>query len=234
MSPPRPADSPMLARVRARWPTIRGILVALHVLAVVVLSCPSSGQLTDSKRWQAANTRVEMERWSERLRGWGIDTTPQSLTATLRGWADSYARARRRFAGPFDLYAEATGVRQGWSMFASPQKVTAELHVDVRVGDAWRPLVRPWDPSLDWRLHARAHHRVRKALGRLGRSFREDRYEGLARWLATMAARDFPDVVEVRVAMWRQRSPTVAQARAGDVPGGYYEHVRSFDAEALR
>lgn len=234
MTQPRPSDSPIATAWRARWPAIRGVLVALHVLAVIVLSCPSSGQLTDPRRWQAANTRVEIERWSQHLRGLGIDTTPQSLTARLRGWAEAYARARRRVAAPFDLYAELTGVRQGWSMFASPQKVTAELHVDVRDGDTWRPLVRPWDPSLDWRIDARAHHRVRKALGRLGRSFREDRYEGLARWLATEAARDFPEIDEVRVAMWRQRSPTVAQARGGKSPGGHYEHVRSFDAEALR
>jgi hypothetical protein len=228
---PRP---PVLAKASAAWPAIRGVLVALHVLAVVVLSLPSSGQLTDARRWESANTKVEMQRWAAMLEGWGIETTPESLAHRLRGWADGYARARRLVAAPFDRYAELSGARQGWSMFASPQKVPAELHVDVRVGSSWTPLVRPWDRTLDWRLDAREHHRVRKALGRLARAFRAERYEGLARWLATEAARDFPDVEEIRVALWHQPSPSIAQARAGTMPEGRYEHVLTFDAEALR
>lgn len=234
MSAPQPSAPSRAAWVREHWPALRGVLVALHVLAVVVLSCPSSGQLTDARRWSSANTRVEMQRWSALLSEWGIHTTPEQLTVRLRSWAHTYARARRHIAAPLDRYAEISGVRQGWSMFASPQKVPAELHVDVREGSTWRPLVRPWDTALDWRLQARDHHRVRKILGRLARSFRQDRYEGLARWLATAAAHDFPEVHQVRVAVWRSRSPTLAQARAGEVAEGHYEHVLVFDAQGLR
>lgn len=234
MSAPPPSPPARAAWLRAHWPALRGVLVALHVVAVVVLSFPSGGQISDARRWNSANTRVEMQRWSALLNGWGIHTTPEQLTARLQSWAHTYVQARRHIAAPLDRYAEISGVRQGWSMFASPQKVPAELHVDVREGATWRPLVRPWDRTLDWRLQARDHHRVRKILGRLARSFRRDRYEGLARWLAAAAAHDFPEVLEVRVAVWRSRSPTLAQAQAGEAPEGHYEHVLVFDAQGLR
>jgi hypothetical protein len=197
------------------WPHVRAVLVALHLLAVVILSIPSSAALTNRRGWESSNAKAEFRNWATRLQRVGWDVTPEQFESKL--WAVNVAigKWRDRVAWPFGHYARLTGARQGWQMFATPQKVPAELHVDVLVDGQWQPLVR-------------------QQLGRFARTFYPDRYEAVARWFATAAARDFPEATGVRVRLWRYASLPPEQVLAGRVPEGHYEHERVFEAESLR
>jgi hypothetical protein len=211
------------------WPHIRAFLVALHVLSIVVLSLPRSSIVADERSWNTENAQAEFRRWADRL-----GTDQQTFRRRLWKVAVEAGRVRDRIGAPFEVYARLTGTGQGWQMFATPQKVPAELHVDVEVDGEWKALVRPLDPRSNWRLQQRTHNRMRKALGRFARTFHRPRYEGLAHWFATQAARDFPEATRVRVGLWRYRSLPPEAVLAGETPRGHYEHELVFEAEELR
>ena len=212
-----------------RWPQVRAVLVGLHVLSIVVLSLPKSSVVANRRAWESANAKAEFHRWADRL-----GTDPETFRSRLWGVAQTAGRARDRAGAPFEVYAALTGTGQGWQMFATPQKVPAELHVDIEVNGQWKALVRPRDPRSTWRLQQRTHNRLRKALGRFARTFHASRYRGLARWFAVQAARDFPEATRVRVVLWRYRSLPPRAVREGQQPQGREEHPIVFDAEALR
>ena len=221
-----------MSRRSGSWPQIRPVLIALHLLSIVILSLPGKG-LANKKAWSTPNAMAELTAWTKRLEAIGISTTPERLRAQVYGANVAVGTWRDRIGWPLSRYARLTGATQGWAMFARPQKYPAELHIDVLEQGQWRPLVRPWNQT-EWRQHQRTHNRVRKMLGRYARTFYADRYQGAARWFATEAARDFPNVTEIRVQLWRSRSPTPEQARAGEAPEGHYEYELRFDAEELR
>ncbi|GAB4528940.1 MAG: hypothetical protein Tsb0020_45960 [Haliangiales bacterium] len=270
------------ARLMAAWPTLRALLIAGHVLAIVALAFPAPHKLTNPRAWASQNHQAELARWSERLTGLGYPIDKPTLERELRAVAESYARTHRAILAPFGYYARAAGTHQGWAMFANPQKHPAELHVDIRT-DArsdhapasaaparpaahigvvragrdqaddepagsdqagadqagadqagWRPIIRPHSAEHDFWGHALRHNRMRKQLGRFGRTFYPQSYDGLTRYIAHAAARAFPEAVEIRARLYRYPSPSPAQVRAGDAPPGRYEHERRFDAAALR
>lgn len=219
-----------LMPVRARrWPQVRAVLVALHVVSVVVLSLPKSSVIANERAWESKNAQAEFRHWAQRL-----GTEPEVFQARLWSFAQSAGRARDQVGKPFQVYADLSGTGQGWQMFATPQKVPAELHLDVEVDGRWKALVRPRDTRSMWRRGQRTQNRFRKVLGRFARTFYRPRYEGLARWLATEAAVDFPEVTRVRVRLWRYRTLPPQEVRAGEQPEGHYEHELLFDAEELR
>ena len=223
-----------MADWRRSWPQIRAALIAAHVASIVVLSVPGKGMLTNPRAWDTPNARAELAAWSDRLGRMGIATSPEALGADVLRIGTAVGTWRDRIAWPFSHYAQLTGARQGWQMFLRPQQHPAELHVDVLVDGQWQALVRPWDPESTWRARQRAHNRVRKLLGRFARTFYPSRYDSVARWFARHAARDFPAATDVRVRLWRYRSPSPAQRMAGTLPEGHYEHERTFEAQALR
>jgi hypothetical protein len=220
--------------VRRHWPHIRAVLVALHLLSVVVLSIPGSNALTNRRGWESENAKAEFRNWATRLQQLGFDVTPEEFESGLWRVNVGIGTWRDRVAWPFQHYARITGARQGWQMFATPQKVPAELHVDAMVDGQWQALVRPRDPESTWRLSQRKHNRVRKQLGRFARTFYPDRYETIARWFATAAVHDFPDATAVRVRLWRYGSLPPARVLAGEEPEGRYEHERVWQAQDLR
>ncbi len=217
-----------------RWPHIRAVLVALHLMSVVILSIPSSAALLNRRGWKSENAKAEFRNWAARMRHVGWDVSPEEFEASLWRVNVAMGKWRDRVAWPFEHYSRLTGARQGWQMFATPQKVPAELHVDVLVDGQWQPLVRPRDPESTWRLRQREHNRVRKQLGRFARTFYPKRYELVARWFATAAARDFPDATQVRVRLWRYASLPPERVLAGEQPEGRYEHELLWEADALR
>jgi hypothetical protein len=213
----------------SRWPQVRAALIAFHALAVVVLATPGEG-LLNQRQWASANARDDLQRWADRL-----GTDPQSLQRTAWNTAASYVAIRKVVAAPFIPYAEVSGMRQGWSMFASPQRHPAELHVDILdASGQWQPIWRPHDDAHDWNRRQFDHNRFRKFLGRFARDFRPQHYQQAAQWVATKAAREHPDATAVRVQLYRFASLPPERVRAGEVPEGRYANTLEFDAEALR
>jgi hypothetical protein len=216
------------------WPHVRAGLVALHVLSLVVLSLPGQGAVHDPRRWQTENARADLRQMAARLTAWGWSIDEHGLERALWSTGDAYLRVQRPVAAPFEVYAELTGSRQGWSMFASPQRHPAELHVDLEQDGAWQPLYRPHSDAHAWNRKQLEHNRFRKFLGRFARGFHPRHYDQAARWLATKAAREHPEASRVRVRLWRYATLPPARVRAGERPeDGRYEHERVFDVAAL-
>jgi hypothetical protein len=214
-------------------PHLRAAFVLFHVAAVVLLSLPSPGLFTYGMGWDTPNIQDELRRWSESLSHVGIDTTPADMEARARRGAARYEGAHRVITAPFTGYAQVTGARQGWIMFAVPQKHPVELHVDVYEGGAWRPVYRPHSEHDFWGPQLR-NHRLRKQQGSFGRTFDRGTYDGLVRVLARDAARAFPDATVVRVQLFRYSTLSPSALRAGEVPDGHYEFTRGFIAADLR
>lgn len=225
---------PMRITSHPAWPRIRAVLVALHVASLVVLSLPTEGAIHSRARWRTANAKADLRQMAERLQGWGIDTDERRLAQTLWDMGTVYLAVQRPLAWPFQRYAEISGCRQGWQMFASPQRHPAELHVEVQVAGAWQLVYRPHSDEHDWNREQFEHNRFRKFLGRFARGFYRRHYDETARWVATKAAREHPEAAAVRIQLYRTSSLPPERVRAGEEPTGRYEHERVFDAEALR
>lgn len=216
------------------WPHVRALLIAAHVASLLILSLPTEGAIHNRRRWQTANAKADLRQMAERLRGWGIDTDEARFTRSLWEVGSAYLTVQRPLAKPFIVYAEVTGSRQGWSMFASPQRHPAELHVDVERDGRWVPIYRPHSEMYTWNRAQFEHNRFRKFLGRFARGFIRRDYDEATRWVATKAAREHPDAPRIRIQLYRYDSPPPAEVQAEQTPAGHYEHARRFDAEALR
>lgn len=216
------------------WPHVRAVLIALHVMSLVVLSLPDQGAVHNRRRWVTANARADLRQMSARLTAWGWPMDEHQLERRLWDLGTAYLQFQRPLAAPFVLYAQLSGSRQGWRMFASPQRHPAELHVDVLRDGAWETIYRPHSERHAWNREQFEHNRFRKFLGRFARGFVPRDYRQTARWVARMAAVEHPDVAEVRVRLLRYDSLPPERVAAGERPQGRYEHEQRFDAEVLR
>lgn len=227
----RPTSS---TATRPRWAHVRAALVLLHVFAVVVLALPRPHSVTNRRAYKSANAQSEFRQWSARLNRVGFETSPPELERDLWSFANRYAEVHRSATKPMEHYGDLAGTRQGWSMFASPQRHPAELHVEIRRDKEWVTITRPRSGEHAWLRWKLDHNRVRKLLGRFARTFYPDRYRAFARWLATQAAHDHPDALLIRVRLVRYHSLPADRVRAGEVPQGRTEHPLVFVAEELR
>jgi len=161
--------------------------------------------------------------WAEQL-----DVDAGELTSSLRAAATTLLVARQVLA-PFELYAQLTGAKQGWAMFASPQRHPSEMHVEGRFqGGDWTFLYRPHDEQAAFMSDFMRHNRVRKFTGRFARAAHRSNYDGLAAYLARRACAEKPGLVEVRVALWSYRALDRAAVARGERPHGTYERQRTF------
>jgi len=216
------------------WPQVRAALVALHVLSLVVLSLPTEGAIHNRARWQTANARADLRQMAERLSTWGYETDERRLTQSLWSLGSAYLLIQRPLAWPFVHYAKLSGCRQGWQMFASPQRHPAELHVDLELDGRWQPIYRPHSDEYTWNRQHFEHNRFRKFLGRFARGFFRSHYDEASHFIATKAAREHPEATRVRVQLYRYSSLPPERVRVGEQPKGRYQHPRVFEAEALR
>lgn len=220
-------------KARAAWPHIRTLLIGLHVVAVVALSLPTPYAVSSRRQWQTANMQNDLEQWSKRLRFLGYESK-QALEDDLWDLAQGYLSARKTFIAPFESYAEYTGARQGWRMFANPRIEIAELHIDIHDGEAWQPVYRPFSDRYDFWADKFRHNRFRKLLGRISLPDMKGHYKQLARFLAGAVARAYPEATSVRVRLYRYPSRPPADVRAGKEPAGRYDAALTFQAAGVR
>lgn len=213
-------------------PRLRAGLLLYHVIAVIVLALPQ-GSFNEA-RWQARGTQADLAEWDTKLKRMGILSQDASFQDQLRTAAKGYAKVRRTLTLPFNDYASAIGMRQGWAMFASPQRHPSELWIDVQTGDAWKPIYRPTGPALDADLHAfLKHNRLRKFQGRFARGFDRRAYDDFVTYLARRVLASHPEATAVTLRLYAYASPPPQAARADDPPRGKFEHERTFRREEL-
>lgn len=183
--------------------------------------------------WESEIGQRDLQMWANRLSWLGYESKEQ-FERDLWGLAGSYAEINRAVTRPFRFYARIAGVRQGWSMFSSPQQYPVEVHVDIQERSGWEPVYRPLSAEYDFWGPQFRHHRVRKLVGRLARGFNRNRYDGFVRMVAKHAAEAYPDASRVRIRLYRYSTLPPEQMREGLEPEGRYEHKRIFRAEGLR
>lgn len=205
---------------------MRAALLAVHVLAVALLALPGAS-ISSARGLKSRTVQADIADWAGSL---GVE--PAELTGWLRSLIRAYVGARWVLK-PFERYAQLTGAKQGWAMFASPQRHPSELHIEGRVGDGpWELLYRPHDDKAAFMADFLRHNRVRKFSGRFARSARRSNYEGLADYVARRACEEREDLTEVRVALWSYRALDRAAVARGERPKGSHEKARTHTCPA--
>jgi hypothetical protein len=119
-----------------RWPKIRAVLVALHVLAVLAVACPAPVKGSDEKSWRRPGVRAELAAWKKRLHGIGVDVTEAELAELGRAVSTSWSSARNTAAAPAIAYLKAIGATQGWYMFTAPDRAPQRFTFAITIKGA--------------------------------------------------------------------------------------------------
>lgn len=207
---------------RWTWPEVRAALLAFHVLAVSLLAIPGAS-INSARGLQSRTVQADVADWA----GWlGVERA--ELSGTLRSLLDAYVAARWVLA-PFEIYGQLTGAKQGWAMFASPQRHPSELHIEGRFAEGpWVFLYRPHDDQATFMGDFLRHNRVRKFTGRFARAARSSHHDGLAAYLARRACEEKQGLTEVRVALWSYPALDRAAVARGERPRGKYERQKVY------
>ena len=208
---------------------LRGVLVGLHVLAVVVLSSPDLSGGMNRKAWDAPMVEAEFAAWAERF-DMGTDELQD------RAWtvAVSWVEARDTLLTPFEPYHEYLGVRQRWRMFAAPNRVPARIAIAVEIDGEWRLIYEARSPEHTWRADTLHRERLRVPINLAAWRHNRGLYKKLIEWIADRAAEDFPEASRVRVFYLRAKTPTAKELRAGMRAQDEEIHVAIRELEARR
>ncbi len=211
-------------RKEALWPHLRTLLILVHLVSVILLSLPSSNRLSDKAYWDAPKQQRELAAWSDRL-GMGKEDFESFL------WRNTqrYVRARKWVTRPFLTYADYSGTRQGWTMFASPRLTTGRFEVEVEIAGEWQLVFRPRDGVADWNRWQFDHNRVRKLLGRLANKPHQRAYNELAKWIAHKLAEDFPNASRAKITLLTWQTLPPEKVRAGEEPVRHKTRYQEFD-----
>lgn len=207
-------------------------MLAFHVAAIVVLSLPGA-QVARSNRWQSRLMRQDLADWAAQLDSLGISVSPDELGRTAQGVAEGYVALRSVAVAPFEAYSAVTKARQGWAMFASPQRHPYEFHVDGLTAEGWKPLYRPHDDRARFLAEFLLHNRMRKFQGRFARAMKDHYYEDFTAFVARRALAQNPELRAVWLGLYGYASLPPERVRAGERPIGSYDNVRIFGREAL-
>lgn len=221
--------------LRAKWPQIRGVLVALHVLAVFMLAFPAPAGVMQRSAWRDPSVQAEFRIWTDRANALGIGVSQQEFEDFIYDLAIGFMDVRNAAIAPARPYGDYLGVRQDWRMFSAPHRFPTRLHIEIEENGAWRTLYVERSDEFTWRRAFFEHHRVRRLLFLHGWSQFRRRYEGFARYIAGEAAVEFPDATRVRLSHFKYRSPTAKEAGEGkwDIDGKFINR-RVIDLDRVR
>ncbi len=211
------------------WPHVRALLIFVHLLSVLLLSLPSSNRLGDKSHWNAPRQQTELHSWADRL---GVDK--EDFEAFLWRNTQRYLKARKWLARPFLRYADYTGTRQGWTMFANPRLVTGRFEIEVEIEGQWQLVFRPLDSEADWNQWQFEHNRVRKLMGRLATKPHQIAYNEFTKWTARQLADDFPEATRAKITLMTWKTLDPEKVRAGEKPVERRTQYQEFTLEDFR
>lgn len=201
-----------------RWPTIRAVLVAYHVLAVVILSFPSPPSGMKHSTWENPTVQNEFRLWADRFSGVGVHITPAELDAKLWDLSGKIVAARETVTVPFLPYGNYLGPRQSWRMFVAPQRYPVKIEISIRdKPGAWKKIYESRSEEHNWMSGTFEKYRIRRIVFQMAWDKDLRHFKMFCDWVATQAARDFPSAVEVMVVQTRYRTPSPEEALAGKV-----------------
>jgi hypothetical protein len=220
----------MIPSTSSRYAKVRAALLAFHVVAVIVLSLPGA-QVARSNRWQSRLMRHDLADWAAQLERLGLSVSADELGRTAQGIAEGYVAVRSVVVAPFEAYSSVTKARQGWAMFASPQRHPYEFHVDGLTEHGWVPLYRPHDERAQFQAGYLLHNRMRKFQGRFARAMKDHYYEDFTAFVAGRALEQNPELRAVWLGLYGYASLPPERVRDGARPSGSYDNVRIFGRE---
>jgi hypothetical protein len=189
-------------RASSRWPKVRAVLVALHVLAVLAVACPAPVKGNDAKNWRRPGVRAELATWTKRLHAVGVDVTEPALAAFGQQVSTSWSSVRNTAAAPAIAYLKGIGATQGWYMFTAPDRAPQRFTFAITTAspqdgkDVEHPVFDFGRGVFDDALVDPAflgEHRVRRAFFQTAWSDRPV-FREVCSWLAREAVAKRPDV----------------------------------------
>ncbi|MEM9695973.1 MAG: hypothetical protein AAGA56_25745, partial [Myxococcota bacterium] len=209
----RMADGPGPNRA-AWWPHLRAALIALHVVAIIVLSFPGSGKLDQRWRWKQPRAQHEIKAWGQKFRDWGLfEGSDPEFEEALWALAQRYVHTRNAIVAPFQPYGTYAGANQGWGMFKAPARTPHSLSLSVVTDEGETTVYRSRSSTETFLRRQLDNNRFRKIVGRAGRQ--RAVFDQLGQW---MAGRVWPAYPEARAAVVRIHRHEVLEAediRAG-------------------
>ena len=215
--------------LKKTWPHVRALLILVHLVSVVILSLPSSNRLGDKSHWDAPSQQDELHAWADRL---GVEK--EEFETFLWNTTQKYIAARRWISRPFLRFADYSGGRQGWTMFANPRRTTGRFEIEVEIDGEWELVFRPRDSEADWNRWQFDHNRVRKLMGRLASKPHQPAYNEFTYWVARKLAVDFPKATRAKITLltWKTLEPSAV--RDGENPKENRTQYQEFSLEKLR
>lgn len=216
------------------WPQLRAVLVGLHVLGVTLMATPSASAGLKRSLWKEPTVQQEFAAWNSRFRAIGIDWTQPEMEDALWDFAVGWEDVRGELVAPFKDYGRYLGVSQSWRMFVAPHRFPTRLSVDLQEDGAWRTLYEERSPEHTWLARVFDHDRMRSAIFRFGWPQYKKSWEGFSRWVAARAAVEFPDATRIRTRMFKYKTLSPEEVRAGNIPEGKYQQEHVIALEPLR
>ena len=213
---------------------VRGVLVALHLLAISLIAFPAPGGAMNQSSWKDPTVQAELGAWRARLASVGWELTPEEFEAGLWAWASSFMDARTAVLAPFQPYYRYCGTWQSWRMFVAPHRFPAVLELDVEQGGEWVPIYRARSSTHDWRKSAFDHERMRSLVFRMGWPKYGREWRRFGAWAANEVARDYPDASQLRARFFKYRTLSAAERLEGVEVDGRYERPLLFQLDERR
>ncbi len=216
------------------WRQLRAVLVLVHVAAILLAAIPAPEGGMNRAAWKDPTVQDELNAWAARLRSAGMELGDEEFQAALWSVGTRYTAVRSFVLRPLRPYYRYLGTNQSWRMFVAPHRYPARLHIDVEEDGAWRPVYVARSPEYRWRARQLDDDRVRAALFRYAWPAYARSWRAFAAWVAARAAADFPGAQRVRLRYDKRRTPSPAEALAGEQPPGRWVRTRIIELAPLR
>ena len=229
-----PAASGQPSRRSSVWAHLLGLFVIGHLAAVLLQGIPNPGIGLKRSAWRDKTVQQEFQVWAGFFSRFGGEVSAEELQDRVWGIAKGFSDVRSALVRPFRPYRDYIGVRQPWRMFVAPHRFPTALVIEVHEEDEWRIVYADRSPEYTWRVNTFGHDRMRAAIFRYGWPSYARIYRDFSGWVAGLAATDFPDARYVRVRMFRRRTPSPEEVRAGKIPAGEYQQQVLLALEKFR
>jgi len=199
---------------------LRALLVTLHLLAVILLSLPAPAGMTETSL-QEENLQSSFKAWSETAQSLGLALSPQDVQDLSWTWGNRVLDVRTQVLRPFQPYYKYAGTNQRWQMFGYLNRNPGRIEVatcdkknkKLCEEEDWQWRFVMGSDEFDWLRPTIDQERIRAIVSSFAWKKRSSHYHAIGRWLATQAARDFPDARFVRTRMGRLEIPSAEKMR---------------------
>jgi hypothetical protein len=216
-------DTPVAASW-TKWDHLRGVVIALVLVAHGVYALPLPPALTE-KRVSEPSFQEDIDIWMRLVHALHVPLDRQQVERIALDGSRALHTLHTTLKAPFAPVMSLVGANQSWALFASTSTKTDRLEVSIQRGaDAeWEVLLRRLDPCCTWRESMLEYRRIRGVWDGQ-RDVARPGYKGLAKWLAACMFDEFPDATAVRVRLVREHVP---------LPGEPVDHEVSFKHERV-